>query len=205
MNVFRRFFAWGRPLEKAPAKTLYDLLGARPDDDAEALKKAFRKAVKAHHPDLHASDPDAPLRLRRIVAANSILRDSKRRATYDRLLQLKHKQLRAKKRTRTIISNAVAAAVVGVLVAGYEFLAPPPTATIKRVVEDVHAGNMIAAGKQDRSIVTAVVAFKADLDKAGRPAEMATSGLTARSDTTDRDGPRDARKRVEAGDEAITP
>jgi hypothetical protein len=31
-------------------KTLYDLLGARPDDDAEVLKAGSRKAAKANHP-----------------------------------------------------------------------------------------------------------------------------------------------------------
>jgi curved DNA-binding protein CbpA len=200
MNFFSRLFHWGPQLESAPIKTLYDLLGARPDDDTEALKKAFRKAVKAHHPDLHAHDPDAPLRLTRIVAANSILRDAKRRATYDRLLQLKREQLRRKKKTRAIISNAVAAAVMGVLVAGYKFLPPLPTAAM-----DVHSRNAIAAGKQDRSIVTAVVAVKADLDTAGRPAQMAAPGPAARIDTKDQDRPRDARKRVEASDEVIAP
>jgi curved DNA-binding protein CbpA len=38
--------------------TLYDLLGARPQDDAKTLKKAFRKAAKATHPDVNPGDPD---------------------------------------------------------------------------------------------------------------------------------------------------
>ena len=33
-------------------KSLYELLGANAGDDAEALEKAFRKAVKTHHPDV---------------------------------------------------------------------------------------------------------------------------------------------------------
>jgi curved DNA-binding protein CbpA len=56
--------------------------------DAEALKKAFRKAVKANHPDLHPDDPNAPLQFQQIVAANALLRDAKQRATYNRLLEL---------------------------------------------------------------------------------------------------------------------
>ena len=40
--------------ESISMKTLYDLLSARADDDAETLKKAFRIAVKAIHPDLRA-------------------------------------------------------------------------------------------------------------------------------------------------------
>ena len=40
-------------------KTLYDLLGALPDDDAEDLRIAFRKAVKANHPDVNPDNPEA--------------------------------------------------------------------------------------------------------------------------------------------------
>ena len=38
-------------------KTLYDLLGALPKDDAEELRTAFRKAAKGAHPDLHPAIP----------------------------------------------------------------------------------------------------------------------------------------------------
>src|SRR5215470_8173919 len=72
--------------------SLYALLGAGEDDDDDALKRAFRKAVKAHHPDLHPGDPDAPARFREIIAANVLLRDTKQRATYDRVLQLERQQ-----------------------------------------------------------------------------------------------------------------
>ena len=46
-------------------KTLYDLLGALPDDDAEDLRVAFRRAVKANHPDLNPGDPEASQAFRR--------------------------------------------------------------------------------------------------------------------------------------------
>src|SRR5260370_27345202 len=75
-------------------KTLYDLLGARADDDAEGLRDAFRKAAKAYHPDLHAGDPDAPMRFREIVTAYDILRDADQRAAYDRLLKFQRERLR---------------------------------------------------------------------------------------------------------------
>jgi curved DNA-binding protein CbpA len=67
--------------------TLYNLLRISPDADNETLKKAFREAVKATHPDIHADDPDALSRFRKIVAANAVLRDAKQRARYDWLLQ----------------------------------------------------------------------------------------------------------------------
>lgn len=67
-------------------KTLYDLIGARRDDDAEGLKKAYRQAAKANHPDYHAGDPEAARRFMRIAAAYDILRDTGQRAAYDRIL-----------------------------------------------------------------------------------------------------------------------
>jgi len=69
-------------------KTLYDLLEALPDDDAEELRSAFRKAVKGTHPDINPGDPDAALRFRQIVRANDILSDHDQRAAYDHLLEL---------------------------------------------------------------------------------------------------------------------
>jgi tetratricopeptide (TPR) repeat protein len=69
-------------------KTLYDLLGALPEDDADELRAAFRKAVKSSHPDINPGDPDAALRFRQIVRANDILSDRDQRAAYDHLLVL---------------------------------------------------------------------------------------------------------------------
>ena len=69
-------------------KTLYDLLGALPNDEAEGLRTAFRKAVKGVHPDLHPDDPDAALKFRQIARANEILGDAEQRAAYDHLLEL---------------------------------------------------------------------------------------------------------------------
>src|SRR5258708_35310719 len=85
-GVFWLFLLNGPPFEGVPMTSLYDLLGARGNDDADALKKAFRKAVKAHHPDLHPGDPDAPERFRPLIAANALLRDAMRRATSERRL-----------------------------------------------------------------------------------------------------------------------
>ena len=72
--------------------TLYDLLGALPDDDADGLRAAFRKAAKASHPDVNPGNPDAAERFRRIVRANAILSDEQQRAAYDRLLEVARRQ-----------------------------------------------------------------------------------------------------------------
>jgi curved DNA-binding protein CbpA len=68
--------------------TLYELLGALSHDDAEALRTAFRKAVKGAHPDLQPDDPDAALKFREIIRANEILCDPEQRKAYDHLLDL---------------------------------------------------------------------------------------------------------------------
>jgi hypothetical protein len=68
--------------------TLYDLLGALPNDDAEALRVAFRKAAKATHPDTNPDNPDAAMRFRQLVRAHGILSDADQRATYDQLLAI---------------------------------------------------------------------------------------------------------------------
>jgi curved DNA-binding protein CbpA len=68
--------------------TLYDLLGALPRDDAEGLRTAFRRAVKATHPDLNPGDPEAGQKFRQIMRAQDILLDGEQRAVYDHLLAL---------------------------------------------------------------------------------------------------------------------
>ena len=75
--------------------TLYDLLGALPDDDAEGLRVAFRRAAKATHPDTNPDNPDAALRFRQLVRAHSILSDAEQRETYDQLLAIATRPTRA--------------------------------------------------------------------------------------------------------------
>jgi tetratricopeptide (TPR) repeat protein len=154
-------------------KSLYDLIGASADDDAEALKQAFREAVKAHHPDLHPDDPDAPLRFRQTIAANALLRDAKQRATNDRIrqlerqqfqLQLECDQLRSKLERQQLrskrIRTTVAVAVVGALAGGYGLFAPLPTTTSVSIKQDDHAATTGAAVKKDRQTATVVAATK---------------------------------------------
>ncbi len=86
-------------------KTLYELLGALPDDDAEDIRAAFRKAVKSAHPDINPGDPDAAIKFRQIVRANEILVDQEQRAVYDHLLDL------ARIEQEAASKQAVAAAV----------------------------------------------------------------------------------------------
>jgi len=96
-------------------KTLYDLLGALPDDDAEELRSAFRKAVKGTHPDINPGDPDAALRFRQIVRANDILSDHDQRAAYDHLLDLaREEQEQESKRAVAAKAHKVASGVMAI-------------------------------------------------------------------------------------------
>ena len=112
--------------------TLYDLLEALPDDNADGLRAAFRKAAKACHPDVNPGDPEAAERFRRIVRANAILSDEQQRAAYDRLLVVaRRQQSREPKRSnfsgmiRRLAADAIAsAAVSAVLVGGYLLFRP---------------------------------------------------------------------------------
>src|SRR5262249_7549454 len=105
----RNFFCSERDSERVAMKTLYDLLRVRSDANAEAVKKAFRRAVKAHHPDLNA-DEDAAERFRKIIAANAILRDIEQRAAYDRHLKLERQRLWLEWK-RAVVHCLIAAAV----------------------------------------------------------------------------------------------
>ena len=147
-------------------RTLYDFLGALPDDDAEGLRVAFREAVKGAHPDLNPGDAEAALKFRQIVRANEILSDTRQRATYDRLLQVARlaeeaATAQASRRCQTgdrrcdqsiAISVAyVAIALAGVLavgVAGYRLVlpvdrTPPAPAQMTEVVR--HEPTLAAA------------------------------------------------------------
>jgi len=176
----------GGPPDGIATKTLYDLLGARPDDDAEALKDAFRKAVRANHPDLHPGDPDAHERLSGIVRAYAILRDTQERASYDRALAFERESLRPKpKRTlfstmHNILSEAVAVAVLAVVLGGgYALLAD----ALRASVEGVKVAEVTPRG----------------------PAKIATVQTAARAGTTGGEDPRDKLEGVEVANIAIAP
>src|SRR3954452_17988824 len=108
-------------------KTLYDLLEALPDDDADELRAAFRKAAKANHPDFNPGNAEASERFRRIVRANAILSDGQQRAAYDRLLELARRQQNQQPKggflcrtIRRLAADALTSAVVSiVLIGGY--------------------------------------------------------------------------------------
>jgi len=59
---------------------LYKVLGVSRNADGAAIKIAFRRLAKVHHPDLHGGDK---LRFQSIVGAYDVLSKPSRRAAYD--------------------------------------------------------------------------------------------------------------------------
>ncbi|HEY1541972.1 MAG TPA: DnaJ C-terminal domain-containing protein [Xanthobacteraceae bacterium] len=62
----------------------YDVLGVQRAADAAAIKSAFRKLAKKHHPDANKSDPKAAQRFAEVNAAYEILGDQAKRKAFDR-------------------------------------------------------------------------------------------------------------------------
>lgn len=66
--------------------TAYAVLGVPPTATTAEITHAYRRKLRAYHPDARsgASDADADERLRLIRAAYDLLGDRRRRANYDR-------------------------------------------------------------------------------------------------------------------------
>ncbi len=62
----------------------YDVLGVARDADDGAIKKAYRKLAMKYHPDRNAGDSSAEVRFRQVNEAYEVLKDSQKRAAYDR-------------------------------------------------------------------------------------------------------------------------
>ncbi len=62
----------------------YEVLGVPRGANAAAIKSAFRKLAKKHHPDSNKNDPKAAERFSEINTANEILGDEDKRKQFDR-------------------------------------------------------------------------------------------------------------------------
>ena len=62
----------------------YEVLGVQRGASAAAIKSAFRKLAKKHHPDANKNDPKAAERFAEVNSANEILGDEAKRKQFDR-------------------------------------------------------------------------------------------------------------------------
>ncbi len=63
----------------------YTILGVHPDASREEIRNAYRRQVKAVHPDVHNGDPGSVERMKAVVLAWEVLSDETRREDYDRI------------------------------------------------------------------------------------------------------------------------
>lgn len=61
----------------------YEVLGVQRGASAAAIKSAFRKLAKKHHPDANKNDPNAAERFAEVNSANEILGDEAKRKQFD--------------------------------------------------------------------------------------------------------------------------
>ena len=62
----------------------YEVLGVPRGASAAAIKSAYRKLAKKHHPDSNKNDPKAAARFSEINSANEIVGDEDKRKQFDR-------------------------------------------------------------------------------------------------------------------------
>src|SRR5689334_3546436 len=199
-------------------KTLYELLGALAEDDADGIRAAFRKAAKANHPDNNPDDLDAGLRFRRIVRANAILSDRRQRETYDRLLAKAVRQRAGKSKRgnfssqfRTLASGAIssapfsAASIAIYLLFGYM----SDASFIRNRVADAPALAASAGVTMGRAGTRSVAGRPAASDQVSAPASQAEIKQASRHAPEQRpaeSGQQEAVKKAEAGPgETISP
>jgi len=65
------------------AETLYEVLGVPKDATPDAIRKAYRKLARKHHPDVNPGNQTAEERFKRVATAYEVLSDDQRRAAYD--------------------------------------------------------------------------------------------------------------------------
>ncbi len=62
----------------------YETLGVTRDATADAIRRAYRKLAKTHHPDLNPGNAAAEARFKDIASAHALLSDPEKRARFDR-------------------------------------------------------------------------------------------------------------------------
>lgn len=175
--------------------TLYDVLGARPGDNAETLTKAFRKAALASHPDLHRGDAEAAARFASITDAYHVLRDVEQRAAYDEELAFERQELRREARRSALRVGVHAAAVAAGVAAGWAWWAGVPQTILDdlrsrqtaAVQTDPLASGVPSAGAGGPQMPIMVMPPPAQAPSGAGPDRPTTTGDTGPGDGTAKD------------------
>lgn len=64
-------------------RDFYEVLGVDKSASDDEIKKAYRKAAKKYHPDLHPGDKEAEKNFKEVAEAYEVLSDSEKKARYD--------------------------------------------------------------------------------------------------------------------------
>ena len=67
----------------AKKRDLYQILGVARDANEDAIRKAYRRLARRHHPDVNPDDKAAEDKFKEISHANSVLSDPEKRRAYD--------------------------------------------------------------------------------------------------------------------------
>src|SRR5262245_5250509 len=96
----------------------YAVLGLPPTATQDEITNAYRRKVRALHPDVRRTSQSTPRRsdeqLRRVLAAYELLRDAERRARYDRAAVRRRLMPRAQAETTHTRKSAAAVRIPGV-------------------------------------------------------------------------------------------
>jgi curved DNA-binding protein CbpA len=69
-------------------KTLYEVLGAKKTDDADTIKRDYRRRARQSHPDKRPNDPKAVEEFKAVAQAFEVLGNQQKRIAYDKTGQI---------------------------------------------------------------------------------------------------------------------
>jgi tetratricopeptide (TPR) repeat protein len=110
-------------------KTAYDILGVPRHADDEAIRAAYRRAAKVHHPDLNAGDKVAEQSFRQLAAAYEVLKDPQQRDAYD--VSLRKRRFG---KTASVLAGLICGAGLAAMVLLSKTLGPLPQPQSRQVV-----------------------------------------------------------------------
>ena len=90
--------------ERSPLPDYYAVLGVRPQDNGDTIRKAYRVAALQYHPDRNPGDKKSEQRFRDAAAAWEMLEDINKRRVYDAYWQ-KHYGCRRNKMSSALADN----------------------------------------------------------------------------------------------------